>query len=139
MTLSRPAKLAVTALAVVHLLVTLWHSAAHGELGIGLPPWKLAYAYAVIVIAPPLAAALVWSRFAGTGLWIFTLAMVGSLLFAGYHHYVLVSPDNIAHLPEGSPEAQAHFVDSAALSALLELGSALYGAFALGRAARPRQ
>ena len=70
MTLARPAKVAVTALAAVHLGVTLWHSGAHGELGIGLPPWKLAYAYAVIVIAPPLAAALVWTRFAGTGLWI---------------------------------------------------------------------
>lgn len=138
MTLARPAKLAVSALAAGHLLVTLWHSGAHGELGIGLPPWKLAYAYAVIVIAPPLAAALVWTRWSGTGLWIFTLAMVGSLLFATYHHYVLVSPDNVAHLPEGSAEARARFTDSAALSALLELGSALYGSFALGRAARPR-
>lgn len=138
MTLGRPEKLAVTALAAVHLLVTLWHSGAHSELGIGLPPWKLAYAYAVIVIAPPLAAALAWTRFAGTGLWLFTLAMLGSLLFATYHHYILVSPDNIAHLPDASVEARARFVDSAAISALLELGSGLYGAFALGRAAGPR-
>jgi len=135
-TFGRPAKLAVTALAALHLLVTLWHAQAHGELGIGLPPWKLAYVYAVIVIAPPLAAALIWTRFARAGLWIFTLAMVGSLLFASYHHYILVSPDNVAHLPEGSAEARARFVDSAALSALLELGAALCGAFALGRAAR---
>ena len=127
-------KLVIAVLAAVHLAVTLWHSGAHSELAIGLPPLKLAYAYAVIVIAPPLAAALLWTRFARLGLWIFFLAMVGSLLFATYHHYILVSPDNIAHLPEGTPEAQARFVESAGLSALLELGSALYAAFALGSA-----
>ena len=126
-------RLVVAALAAVHLLVTLWHSGAHSELAIGLPPLKLAYAYAVIVIAPPVAALLLWTRFATAGLWLFTLAMLGSLLFATYHHYILVSPDNIAHLPEGSAEAHARFVSSAGISALLELGSALVGAFALGR------
>jgi hypothetical protein len=126
-------RLAIAALAAVHLLVTLWHSAAHSELAIGLPPLKLAYAYAVIVVAPPVAAALLWTRFARIGLWLFFLSMVGSLLFATYHHYILVSPDNIAHLPEGTEEAHARFVNSAGLSALLELGSALYAAFALGR------
>ena len=127
-------RLAIAALAAVHLLVTLWHAGAHSELQIGLPPLKLAYVYVVIVIAPPVAAALLWTRFARLGLWVFFLSMVGSLLFAIYHHYILVSPDNIAHLPEGADEAHARFVNSAGLSALLELGSALYAAFALGRA-----
>jgi hypothetical protein len=126
-------RLAIAALAAVHLIVTLWHSGAHSELQIGLPPLKLAYAYAVIVVLPPVAAALLWTRFTRLGLWLFFLSMVGSLLFATYHHYILVSPDNIAHLPEGSEEAHARFVNSAGLSALLELGSSLYGAFALGR------
>jgi hypothetical protein len=123
----------VAALAAIHLLVTLWHSSAHSELAIGLPPLKLAYAYAVIVIAPPLAAVLLWTRFASLGLWVFTLAMLGSLLFATYHHYILVSPDNIAHLPEGAAEAQASFVHSAGISALLELAGAVLGAWSLGR------
>jgi len=126
-------RLVVVALAAVHLGVTLWHSGAHAELAIGLPPLELAYAYAVIVIAPPVAALLLFTRFATGGLWLFTLSMLGSLLFATYHHYILVSPDNIAHLPEGSAEAHARFVSSAGISALLELGSALVGAFALGR------
>lgn len=126
-------RLVVAALALTHLLATLWHSGAHSELAIGLPPLKLAYAYAVIVVAPPVAAALLWTRFATAGLWLFTLAMLGSLLFATYHHYILVSPDNIGHLPEGTPEAHASFVHSAGISALLELGSALLGAYLLGR------
>ncbi|HTO68940.1 MAG TPA: hypothetical protein VMR31_03690 [Myxococcota bacterium] len=132
----RSAKWLVSALAAAHLAVTLWHSGAHTELAIGLPPLKLAYAYAVIVIAPPLAAVLVWTRFSAFGLWLFTLAMVGSLVFAAYHHYVLVSPDNIAHLPDGSAEAQARFVSSAGWSAVLELAGSLCGAWALGRASR---
>ena len=126
-------RLVVAALAAVHLAVTLWHSGAHTELAIGLPPLKLAYAYGVIVIAPPVAALLLWTRFATAGLWAFTLAMLGSLLFATYHHYILVSPDNIAHLPEGAAEAHARFISSAGISALLELASALVGAFLLGR------
>ena len=126
-------RLVVAALAGLHLVVTLWHSGAHSELAIGLPPLKLAYAYAVIVIAPPVAAVLLWTRWARFGLWLFTLAMLGSLLFATYHHYILVSPDNIAHLPEGTEEAHARFIESAGLSALLELASGLVGTFLLGR------
>ncbi|MFI5317914.1 MAG: hypothetical protein ACHQ6T_19620 [Myxococcota bacterium] len=129
---TRISKLALGALAATHLVATLWHSGAHSELAIGLPPLKLAYAYAVIVIAPPVAAALLWTRFETAALWLFTLAMLGSLLFATYHHYILVSPDNIAHLPDGSDAAHARFVESAGISALLELGSALYGGYVLG-------
>ena len=125
----------IAALAAMHLAVTLWHSGAHGELAIGLPPLKLAYVFAVIVIAPPVAAGLLWTRWSTAGLWLFTAAMVGSLVFAAYHHYVLVSPDNIAHLPEGSDQAHLRFIESAHASAVLELAGAVVGAFALGRRA----
>jgi len=128
-------KLCVSVLAAIHLAVTVWHTGAHQELGIGLPPLKLAYAWAVIVIAPPLAGIGVWTRLAQPALCLFTAAMLGSLLFATYHHYILVSPDNIAHLPEGSDAAHAGFVASAGVSALLELAGALSGAFFLGRRA----
>jgi hypothetical protein len=131
-------RVAIAALALVHLAVTLWHAAAHTELGVALPPVKSAYATGVIVIAPPLAAALLWSRWARAALWVFLLSMVGSLLFATYHHYILVSPDNVAHLPEGDARAHASFVQSAGLSALIELASALYAAYALGRSTGAR-
>jgi hypothetical protein len=63
---------------------------------------------------------------------MFFLSMLGALLFGAYHHYVLVSPDNIGHLPSGSPESHSQFIASAAAIALLELTSALSGAFCLG-------
>jgi hypothetical protein len=59
-------------------------------------------------------------------------ARLGALLFGAYHHFVMISPDNIGHLPHGSAEALSTFVATASALALLELASALYGAFCLG-------
>jgi hypothetical protein len=59
--------------------------------------------------------------------------MLGSFLFGVYYHFVLVSPDNISHLPPGTSQSHSHFVTSAGVIALIELTSALYGAFCLGR------
>ncbi len=122
----------ITALVALHLAASLWHGGAHTSLAIELPPGKNLFVYVVILIAPAVAAALVWTRHVRTGLWVFFLSMLGSLLFGAYHHYVLVSPDNIGHLPAGSPESHSHFINSAGLLALLELAAALYGAFCLG-------
>jgi hypothetical protein len=63
---------------------------------------------------------------------VFFLSMLERFLFGAYHHYVLVSPDNIRHLPPGTPESHSHFITSADVIALVELASALYGAFCLG-------
>ena len=125
-------KMLITGLVTIHLVATLWHGSAHTQLAIMLPSEKNAFVYIVILIAPLVAAALVWTRYVSLALWVLFLSMLGSLLFGAYHHYVLVSPDNIGHLPAGPQESHAQFVASAATIALLELASALYGAFCLG-------
>ena len=125
-------KIVVAGLVAIHLAATLWHGGAHTQLAINLPPEKNVFVYLVILIAPLVAAGLVWTRYFSLGLWVFFLSMLGAFLFGAYHHYVLVSPDNIHHLPTGSPDAHAQFIASAAAIALLELASALYGAFCLG-------
>jgi hypothetical protein len=125
-------KILITGLVTIHLAATLWHGSAHTQLAIALPPEKNAFVYVVILIAPIVAAGLVWTRYITIGLWMFFLSMLGALLFGAYHHYVLVSPDNIGHLPGGSPESHARFIASAAVIALFELASALAGAFSLG-------
>jgi NADPH:quinone reductase-like Zn-dependent oxidoreductase len=109
-----------------------WHGSADTQLAIALPPDKNAFVYVVILIAPIVAAGLVWTRYISIGLWVFFLSMLGALLFGAYHHYVLVSPDNIAHLPSGSPKSHSQFIASAAVIALLELASALVAAGSLG-------
>lgn len=130
------AKIATAVLVAIHLAVALWHGNAHTALAIGLPPEKNAFVFIVILIAPIVAASLMWTPYIVVGAWIFFLSMLGALLFGVYHHYVLVSPDNIGHLPHGSAAAQSTFIASAGALALLELASALYGAFSLGRLPR---
>ena len=51
-------KAALTALVIVHLLVSLWHGDAHGTLQIALSNLQNAFVYSVIVIAPLVGAAL---------------------------------------------------------------------------------
>src|SRR5512147_1726592 len=113
-------KVAIAILVAIHLAVTVWHGNAHAELSITLPPEKNAFVLMVILIAPLVGALLVWTRHVLVGLWVFFLSMLGALLFGAYHHYILVSPDNISHLPGGSPASHSQFVASAHVIALLE-------------------
>ena len=125
-------KIAIAVLVAIHFAVALWHGSAHTALAIALPPEKNAFVFIVILIAPLVAASLVWTRYFLVGVWMFFLSMLGAMLFGAYHHFIMVSPDNIGHLPDASLDAQATFILSAASLALLELASALYGAFLLG-------
>jgi hypothetical protein len=125
-------KIAIAGFVVVHFALAVWHGNAHTSLAIELRPEETAFVVLVILIAPLVAAPLVWTRYARVGVWMFFLSMLGALLFGAYHHYVVVSPDNIGHLPHGSTDAQATFIASAGALAVLELASALYGAFCLG-------
>jgi hypothetical protein len=124
-------KISISALVAIHLAVAVWHGNAHTALAIALPPEKNAFVFIVILIAPLVAASLMWTRYLLVGLWMIVLSMLGALLFGVYHHYLMVSPDNIGHLPTGSADAQSSFIASAAALALLELASALYGAYYL--------
>jgi len=126
-------KIVVTLLVVIHLAATLWHGGAHEALAIALTPAQNVFVYVVILLGPLLAAGLVWTRFVAAALWLFTLSMLGALLFGVYHHYILVSPDNVAHLPDGSAHDHTQFVASAATIGLLELVSFIYGAYCLRR------
>jgi len=126
------ARVVLTALGALHLVIAMWHGAAHQELGVALSAPQDLFVYVVIVLAPLVAVGLLWTRYVRAGLWLFLIALCGSLLFGTYFHYVFVSPDNIEHLPAGSVAAHARFTLSAAILALIELGSTLGAAFALG-------
>jgi hypothetical protein len=127
-------KIALTILVLVHLIAILWHGDAHTTLAIELPTLKNVFVYGVIVAGPIVGTAMIWTRFSALGACLVAVSMVGALMFGVYHHYVLVSPDNIAHLPSSAASARTQFIDSAALIAIIELGSALVGFFALGAA-----
>jgi hypothetical membrane protein len=123
----------ITGLVAVHLGITLWHGNAHQRLGVTLSPEQKLFVYGVIVIAPIVATLLLWLHRETTGAWLFFLSMLGALLFGVYHHYVLVSADNVHYLPAGSAGVRAAFVTSAGALALLELAAVIYGALCLRR------
>ncbi len=127
-------KLAISSLVIAHLIATLWHGDAHSTLGIDLSATKTLYVLVVILAAPIISAILIWTRFTVFGVGLFAVSMAGALVFGVYHHYVLVSPDNIAHLPAGLAEAHSQFIESAAVIAMLELFSAFLGFLLLGHA-----
>ena len=56
--------------------------------------------------------------------------MLAALAFGAVHHYVLVSPDHVAHLPEG--DAQGLFRATAAAMLVLEAAGAWAGWRAFG-------
>jgi hypothetical protein len=111
----------VTIAVLVHFIVNLLHGQAHTRLGVGLSAWQQLYILAVILLAPLVALALSFTRFARAGLWLLLVSMLGSLIFGACYHYIIVSPDNVAHLPVG--EARGLF----RLTALLLLITETFG------------
>ena len=91
----------VTIAVVAHLIVVLIHGQAHTRLGVGLSDWQQVYVLTVIVVAPLIALALSFIGSGRVGLWLLLASMLGSLIFGLCYHYVIVSPDHVAHLPAG--------------------------------------
>jgi hypothetical protein len=121
-------RISIAVLVALHLAVVVWHGSAHTTLAIALTPAKTAFVFIVILIAPPVGAALMLTRYVKAGAWIVVLSMFSALFFGVYHHYIMISPDNVAHLPDGNPAAQSTFVATAGALALLELVTAVCGA-----------
>lgn len=122
---------ALTFLAAIHLSVAVWHGGAHTALGVGLSPFQNLFVVGVILIAPLLATLLLWTRLEDFALWLYLIAMIASLLFGVYYHYLVVSPDNVHYLPPGSDQARHRFTYSAAAVAVTEAIAASRAGFAL--------
>jgi hypothetical protein len=118
---------------LVHLIVNLAHGHAHTRLTVGLSTWQTVYVFAVILIAPLIALALSFTRFAHAGAWLLLLSMLGSLVFGLLYHYVIISPDNVAYLPIGS--ARDLFRISAMLLWITEVFGVIVGAKFIARPA----
>jgi hypothetical protein len=111
-------RVAVTIAVLAHLVVVVLHGQAHTRLGVGLTNWQQLYVLTVIVLAPLLALALALTRFASAGLWLLFLSILGSLIFGACYHYLIISPDHVAHLPPG--DARGLFRTTALLLLITE-------------------
>ena len=118
---------------VTHFVGNVWHGAAHETLEIILPDYKNFYVWGVIVAAPIAGVVLVWTRYFIAGCWVVGLSMLGSVLFSVYHHFVMVSEDNVHFLPPGSEADHQHFSNSAELIAILAFFGAIFAFYAIGK------
>ena len=84
-----------TAVVLIHLLVNIFHGAAHWELHIDLTSAETIFVVIVILIGPLAAMALLWTPRQRLGLGLLALTMAGSLAFGLYHHFVAMGPDHV--------------------------------------------
>ena len=113
----------VTIAVLAHLVVNLLHGQAHTRLAVGLSNWQQVYVLIIILLAPLVALVLVFTRYARAGLWLLVVSMLGSFIFGACYHYVIISPDHVAHLPAG--DARGLF----RVTALLLLITEAFGVF----------
>ena len=121
----------MTIAVLAHLIVTLVHGQAHTRLGVGLSNWQNVYVLTVIVVAPLVALVASFTRYVRAGLWLLLVSMLGSLIFGFCYHYIIISPDHVAHLPVG--EARGLFRVTAVLLLITEALGVLVAALALRR------
>jgi hypothetical protein len=127
--LRRRVALMSTVAVLAHLVVSIVHGRAHERLVVGLSPWQNIYVMTVILIAPLIAMALIWTRYAHTGLVLLVISMAGSLIFGIAYHYVVISPDHVSHLPPG--DGQGLFRTTALLLVLTEIFGVAIGMWGL--------
>lgn len=128
MTVTHSSRAWVTIAVLAHLIVNIFHGQAHTRLGVGLSNWQQLFVLGVILIAPLVALVLSFTRYRRAGVWLLLVAMLGSLIFGTVYHYIVISPDHVAHLPVG--EARGLF----RITAVLLLITEAFGVFVAAKA-----
>ncbi len=125
-------RLTIAALVAIHLAVSVWHGNAHTALDIALPPWKNAFVFLVILIAPVVAASLMWTRYASVGAWTFFLSMLGAIVFGHFGDrigrrstlLITIALMGVAGTPVRSRAAEQMLIGQKATSDLFEAAGA---------------
>jgi hypothetical protein len=123
--MSRNDSLSLTAAVVAHLAIGVVHTIAHDALVVELTRFQDLFVQIVYLGLPLLAAVLVWTRFSRSAALLLTFSMAASLVFGAWYHFLFVSPDHVAHLPEG--DQQFLFQATAVLMGLIDAGGAWQG------------
>ena len=120
----------LTALVLVHLVVSIVHGAAHSAAHVPLSPAASLFVFGVIVAGPLVGLALA-SLSERLGGWVIAAAMASALVFGGVNHFVLAGPDHVSQVAD---LWRPMFTTTAALLAATEaLASALAVRIARGR------
>ncbi len=101
---TRNIRIWIAIVVIANLVVNMLHGQAHTKLGVGLSNWQQWFVIVVILLAPLAALVLSLTRHLRSGLWLLFASMLGSLVFGLFYHYVIISPDHVAHLPAGDAQ-----------------------------------
>lgn len=88
-----------TTIVVIHAIIVALHGLAHQYIPVPLSLVQSLFVSVVIVLAPIIAITLLWTAFDQAGIWLFLIAMTGSLLFGIYNHFLVITPDHISQIP----------------------------------------
>lgn len=122
----------LTGVVLAHLVISMVHGTAHAKAQVPLSPAANAFVFSVILAGPLVGLGLTWPS-QRLGAWLIALTMAGSLIFGFVNHFVLSSPDHVAHV---DPHWRPLFTTTAVLLAVTEaLG--LFLAVQFLRARRP--
>ena len=112
----------LTALVLVHLVVSIVHGAAHSAAHVPLSPAASLFVFGVIVAGPLVGLALAWPA-ERIGSWVIATTMAGAFVFGCVNHFVLAGPDHVSQVAE---RWRPIFTATAVLLAAMEgLASAL--------------
>jgi hypothetical protein len=118
----------LVALVLIHLVISMVHGLAHDRARVPLSYAANVFVYVVILAGPLVGLAVAWwNRRAGS--WVIALTMTGSFVFGVIHHFLLSSPDHIAHV---DPQWRPLFTVTAVLLAVTEALAACLAAKFLG-------
>jgi len=115
----------------IHTGVAFVHNQAHRQIDVTLSNFQSTFALLVIVVAPAVAAAIIWRGRPRKGATVLVLSLLASLIFGVVNHFMIDSPDQLAHISnDGWGKI---FIVTAYALALTELvgvvaGMALFGA-----------
>jgi hypothetical protein len=106
----------VLAIVLAHLVISAAHGSAHDGAHVPLSLGANLFVYVVILAGPLLGIALTWWN-ARAGGWVVALTMAGSFVFGVVNHFLLSSPDHVAHV---DPQWRPLFTVTAVLLAVTE-------------------
>jgi hypothetical protein len=110
------ARLWLTAAVLSHLIISIVHGQAHAGAQVPLSRAANLFVFVVILAGPLVGLALTWPA-ARLGVWMIAITMAGSLVFGVANHFVLPSPDHVAHVHR---DWRALFTTTAVLLGLTE-------------------
>jgi hypothetical protein len=87
-----------TAIVVMHVLLHVLHGLAHNEIPVPLSRFQGLFVGVVVILAPIIAAGLLWTPFYRIGSWLLLGSFAGSLLSAIYNHHLVISPDHVSQV-----------------------------------------